>query len=105
MSDENMKQKDWMNLLRAHGETAKEMASEVPKALADSDLTLEIASKLHSSIEKSAQRFEKFFDEMEECDLDENLFEAAESLQNIWDTLAVATANKVRTMQGLKPIE
>jgi len=40
-----------------------------------------------------------------EEDLDEALYEAAESLEDIWSTLSVATANKVRTMQGLEPIE
>ena len=110
MGEENMKQEDWINLMRAHAEMTKEMASEVPKALADPDLTLEMASSLHSAVEKLAQKFESFFGEMEECDLDENLFDenffkVAESLEDIWDNLAVETANKVRTMQGLKPIE
>jgi hypothetical protein len=110
MGEENMKQEDWINLMRAHTEMTKEMASEVPKALADPDLTLEMASSLHSAVEKLAQKFESFFGEMEECDLDENLFDenffkVAESLEDIWDKLAVDTANKVRTMQGLKPIE
>ncbi|CAN7621918.1 hypothetical protein [Neorhizobium tomejilense] len=42
---------------------------------------------------------------MEEFEVDEPLFEADEVPQNIWDKLSIALANKMRTMQGLDPIE
>lgn len=41
---------------------------------------------------------------MNEEDLDDALYQATESLEDIWSALSAATANKVRTMQGLEPI-
>lgn len=96
---------DWIAILREQGELTKELAAEVPKALANPDLTLDQASRLYRLVEKSAQDFDRIIEGMDEEDLDEALYEAADSLEDIWSALSVATANKVRTMQGLDPIE
>lgn len=42
---------------------------------------------------------------MEEQDADDAAINVAESLQDRYATLSVGAANKVRTMQGLDPIE
>jgi hypothetical protein len=52
-----------------------------------------------------AQDFDKILEHMGEFDVDEALVEAAEALETIWARVSVDTANRVRTMQGLDPIE
>lgn len=96
---------DWLRLIQEQGEIAKQMAADVPRALADPDLTLDNASQLYGAVERGAQNLDRIVERMEDYDLDDALFEAAEALQDIWARLSVASANKVRTMQGLSPIE
>ena len=96
---------DWIATLKEQGELTKRLAVEVPKALGNPELTLDQASRLYRLVEKSAQDFDRIVERMNEEDLDDALYEAAESLEDIWSALSVAAANKVRTMQGLDPIE
>lgn len=95
---------DWLEALREQGEIAQRLATSVPKVLGDPKLTLEQASKLYGMVERGAQDFDRFAELMDEHDLDDSFYEAAESLQELWSQLSVASANKVRTMQGLEPI-
>ncbi|WP_163269677.1 hypothetical protein [Chelativorans alearense] len=92
-------------LLRERGEIAKRMGNAVPEALGHPNLTLEQASRIYRLVEKSAQDAGRFVDLMEESDVHESLIKAAEALQDIWSTLSVAAANKVRIRQGLEPID
>ena len=96
---------DWLELITEQGEVAQRMAANVPKVLGDPKLSLEDATKLYNIVEAGAQDLDELADKMDEFDLDEALFEAVEALQSIWDKLSVASANRVRTMQGLSPIE
>ena len=94
---------DWLEILREQGEIATRMGKNVPEILSRPDLTLDQASRLYQMVERGAQDFEGIVGAMEEYDLPESAFEAAETLQAIWDKLSIAAANKVRSMQGLKP--
>lgn len=96
---------DWIATLHEQGDVVAQMSSDVPKALSHSDLTLDQASRLYRAVEKGAQDFDRIVEDMQEYDLDDSLFEAADALEDIWSELSVATANKVRTMKGLAPIE
>ncbi len=96
---------DWIAILKEQGALAKKLSSEVPKALQNPNLTLDQASRLYSLVEKGAQDFDRVVDDMHNEDLDDALYDAAESLEDIWSALSLSAANKVRTMQGLDPIE
>lgn len=96
---------DWLSILRMQGDLAKSMAEDVPKALDDPKLTLDQASRLYNAVEQGAQEFDRIVTLMNEEDLDEPLYEAADALEDMWSELSVAAANKVRVMQGLDPIE
>lgn len=96
---------DWIATLREQGDIAARFTKDVPTALSDASLTLDQASRLYQAVEKGSQDFDRIVEDMQEYDLDESLFEAADALEDIWSGLSVATANKVRTIQGLAPIE
>ncbi len=96
---------EWISILTEQGDLAKRMARDVPIALGHPKLTLDQASRLHNAVEDGAQKFDQVVLAMEQEDLDDALLEAAEALEDIWSGLCIATANKVRTMQGLAPIE
>jgi hypothetical protein len=38
-------------------------------------------------------------------DIDDDLFEAAADIADTWTNLSISTANKLRSLQGLPPIE
>lgn len=95
---------DWIATLREQGDIAKRLAKDVPMALSDTSLTLDQASRLNGIVENGSKAFDRIVVDMQEHDLDASLFEAADALENIWCELSVATANKVRSMQGLTPI-
>lgn len=96
---------DWLATLKEHGDLANRVATDVPIALGDPSLTIDQASRLYRVVETGAQDFDSIVELMQEEDLDESFYEAADALEDIWAELSVATANKVRTMQGLAPIE
>jgi len=96
---------DWLATVQEHGEIVQRMAATVPEVLSDPDLTFDQASLLYRDVEQGAQDFDKILEHMGEVDVDEALVEAAEALETIWARLSVATANRVRTMRGLDPIE
>lgn len=96
---------DWFATVSAAGELAKTAAQDVPIALANERMTLDEASKLHRTVEMRAQECDAMIAEMQDDDdVNEDLLEAADHLQNMWDSLAVACASKVRELQGLPPI-
>ncbi|WMT88654.1 hypothetical protein NO932_08630 [Pelagibacterium sp. 26DY04] len=96
---------DWYEKLKKHGDLAQSFAHKVAEVLKDDTLTIDQASKLYRTVSAGAQTFDDFSSEMDEYDLHESMFEAAEAIESIWDKLTVAVANRVRTMQGLEPIE
>jgi len=73
--------------------------------LALQTLTSTQASRLYRVVEQGAQTFDRIIDEMQEYNLDDDLTEAAETIADMWTNLSVATANKLRVIQGLAPIE
>jgi hypothetical protein len=96
---------DWIATLKEQGDFAAQMSRDVKTALSHSDLTVDQASRLYRTVEKGAQDFDRIVEDMQEYDLDDSLFEVAEALEDFWSEISVATANRVRTMQGLAPIE
>lgn len=96
---------DWIETLTAAGEIAKQAAIDMPKQLAAEDLTVLEASRLYSETERKAQAMDRLIEKMADEDVDDALLEAAEALQDIWDSLSIAAVNRLREMQGLPPVE
>lgn len=68
------------------------------------ELPLEIASRLYRDIEKGAQTFDRILSDMEDADVSDERLEAADTLAELWSQLSIASANKLRELQGLPPI-
>lgn len=96
---------DWIGILKEQTEIAQRLAVNVPAALLSRDLTLDQASRLYRDVEHGAQAFDALADKMQDHDLDEGALNLIETIEDVWTSLSVAAANKVRTMQGLEPFE
>lgn len=96
---------DWISTLQEQAEFVTQIAEDVNQTLALPELTSTQASRLYHVVEQGAQTFDRIIEEMEGHDLDDDLTDAAETIADMWTNLSVATANKVRVMQGLAPIE
>ena len=96
---------DWISALQEQAEFVRQVTEDVFQTLDLPDLTTAQVSRLGRVVEQGAQTFDRIMEEMEQHDLDDDLTEAAETIANAWTNLAVATANRLRVMQGLAPIE
>lgn len=74
-------------------------------ALEQSELTLDLACRIYHDVEQSAQAFDGLVDKMQDFDLDDAAFDLADKLEDILAKLSIASANKVRILQGLEPYE
>lgn len=96
---------DWRAALVDSADMARQVASEIPAVVESSSITLDQAALLYNGIERCAQALDRTVDEMQHHDVDEALTEAAEQIADLWAVLSVAAANKVRTLQGLRPMQ
>ena len=97
---------DWISTLQEQAEFVRQIADDVTQTLDIPDLTAAQASRLYHVVEQGAQTFDRIIEEMEQHDVvDDDLTEAAETIADMWTNLSVTTANKLRAMQGLAPIE
>lgn len=96
----------WYEDLKSHGDHVQSIAAQITQTLAQPELTLDQASELYKLAVDGSQQFDDFQDALnDDDDADDNLLNAAEYLDDMWSRLVVATANKVRSMQGLSTIE
>jgi copper(I)-binding protein len=96
---------DWVATLQVQADLVLEISTEVAKALDASDLAIEQASRLYRMVEQGARDFDAIVEIMDEHDVEDAIVEAAETIEDTWTNLSVATANRLRTMRGLKPID
>lgn len=96
---------DWVSTLQEQADLVMEVAKDVANALDASDLTIEQASRLYRMVELGAQDFDRIVEFMNEGDLEESFLDAAETIEDTWTNLSVATANRLRLMRGLDPID
>ncbi|MDX0567243.1 hypothetical protein [Sinorhizobium medicae] len=95
---------DWLATLAEQGDIAESKATEVATLVVKPELPLEIASRLYREVEKGAQTFDPILSDMEDADVSDELLEAADALADLWGQLSIASANKLRELQGLPPI-
>ena len=96
---------DWIATLQHQADIVMEVAKNVAYALDASDLTIEQASRLYRMVELAAQDFDRIVKFMNEHDLDESFIDAAETIEDTWTNLSVATVNRLRVMRGMEPID
>jgi hypothetical protein len=63
------------------------------------------ALRLHLAVEECATKFDQILSDMDDDDVDDDLFEAGATIADMWTNLSVLTANKLRALQGWPPIE
>ncbi|TXR50453.1 hypothetical protein [Phyllobacterium endophyticum] len=96
---------DWIATLQEQADFVMEVAKDVANALDASDLTIEQASRLYRMVELGAQDFDRIVELMSEHDMEEGFIDAADTIEDTWTNLSVATANRLRVMPGLEPID
>ena len=96
---------DWIATLQYQADLVMEVAQNVANALGASDLTIEQASRLYRMVELGAQDFDQIVKLVNEHDLDWSFIDAAETIEDTWTNLSVATANRLRVIRGLDPID
>lgn len=95
---------DWLVTLQEHGKFVNQIAGDVADTLDNPNLTAAQALRLYQSVECGAQTFDRIIDELEQREVDRYLLNAAEAIADMWINLSVATANKLRIMNGNPPI-
>jgi hypothetical protein len=97
---------DWFEILQDQGEICKSKVKEVAHLLQRDDLSVDAAASLYSSVERLATQFDDVVADLYEAlNDDDPLLDAAETLEHLWIQLCLATANKVRELQGLPPLD
>ena len=96
---------DWISTLQEQAEFVRQIADDVSKTFEIPDLNQTQAARLYRVVEQGAQTFDRIIEEMGQHDIDHDLTEAAETIADMWTNLSVTTANNLRVMQGLAPIE
>ena len=83
----------------------KKVAKDAALTLDRPDISVVQVSRLLLSVEEGASRFDRILNEMDDADVDDELFETGATIADTWTSLTVMTANRVRTMSGFKPVE
>ncbi len=97
---------DWISTLQEQAEFVTRIAEDVTRTLELPQLTDVQVSRLFRVVEQGASTFDRIMEEMEQDDgVDDDLFEAAADIADTWTNLSISTANKLRALQGLAPIE
>ena len=97
---------DWISTLQDQAEFVTRIAEDVTLTLELPQLSDVQVSRLFRVVEQGASTFDRIMEEMEQHeDIDNDLFEAAADIADTWTNLSISTANKLRALQGLAPIE
>lgn len=89
---------DWLATLRKQAELGKQMAEEVPRTLANVDVTIEQVRRLFQALDHQAQFVEKLAAVLEEGGYDLEIVDAARALEDLFADLAAAVAEKMVQM-------
>ena len=97
---------DWMATLKEAGVLAKKTEADVEKLLASDTLSVEHAVRLLSAVNQLSEDFDEVLAEIEADEgIDEELLEAAFSIESLWSDLTLACLNRVRMLRGMPAIE
>jgi hypothetical protein len=86
---------DWLVILREQAELGQQMAEEVPRTLANPDVTLEQVRRLFQALDHQAHFVEKLVLILEEGGYDFAIVDAARALEDLFADLAATAAEKI----------
>jgi hypothetical protein len=90
---------DWLATLREQAELGKQMADEVPRTLANVEVTIEHVRRLFQALDHQAQFVGKLVKVLEESGYDFDIVDAARALEDLFAGLATAAAEKMIQMR------
>lgn len=90
---------DWAEILKEQTATGDQMGREVPKMLANPDISEAQVKTLFSALEKQADFVEKLRMALEKFDHDFPVIKAAERLEERYADLAASVAEKLKAMR------
>ncbi len=97
---------DWIATLHEQSEIFRSKSLHVARLLEHEDLSVEVATILRNDVDHLATRFDGVIVDMYAALHDDDpLIESAEVIEQLWSQLCLATANKVRELQGLPLID
>jgi hypothetical protein len=91
---------DWLEILRKQTETCSEMDKEVPKMLANPDITADQVRALFEALEEQVQFVEQLARALEFNDYDPDVVRAAEELEERYADLAGGAAERLKQLLG-----
>ena len=91
---------DWLEILKQQAETGGQMARDVPKMLADPEISRDQVKALFAALEKQAEFVELLTSALERFGYDFEIIKAAETLEERYADLAAAVAEKLKGMMG-----
>ena len=91
---------DWLAILKEQADTGDQMAREVPKMLADTEISRDQVKALFDALEKQAEFVELLTAALEKFGYDFEIIKAAETLEERYADLAAAVAEKLKGMMG-----
>ena len=91
---------DWLEILKEQAETGGQMARDVPKMLADPEISRDQVKALFAALEKQAEFVELLTSALEKFGYDFEIIKAAETLEERYADLAAAVAEKLKGMMG-----
>lgn len=91
---------DWMATLREQRALAEQMAADIPRTLADPQLTFDLAAKLYRALESQAEFMRLLAEKLEGNGFDFDIVSAAERLEERFSNLAADAAEKTRELSG-----
>jgi signal recognition particle GTPase len=90
---------DWLATLHDQAEIGKQMAEEVPRTLANADVSVEQVRRLFQALDHQAHFVEKLTSVLEEGGHDLDIVDAARKLEELFAELAAAAAEKMVQMR------
>lgn len=89
---------DWLGILREQTETGDQMARDVPRILANPEVTHEQVKSLFQALEKQAEFIELLISALEKFGYDFEIIKAAERLEERYSDLAASVAETFKGM-------
>jgi len=90
---------DWLEILKEQTKTGEQMGRDVPKMLANPDISEEQVKTLFSALEQQADFVEKLRVALEKFGHDFSVVKAAERLEESYADLAASAAEKLKGMR------
>jgi hypothetical protein len=89
----------WLEMLRQRGETARELATELPSILSRENISLQDATAMSQLLGRFGQVMKSMVEEMELDGAEEHLVELGGTIATVFDDLAQAAGERTMEIQ------